>query len=78
MALFESIRPLFANKPVLIGLNKVDIVRRADLPDEKRALLDKFEQDGVHMVEMSTITQEGVMDLRNEVSTRSSIFICDA
>jgi nucleolar GTP-binding protein len=70
VALFESIRPLFANKPVLIGLNKVDIVRRADLPDEKRALLDKFEQDGVPMVEMSTITQEGVMDLRNEACDR--------
>uniref|UniRef100_A0A914XAA0 Nucleolar GTP-binding protein 1 n=1 Tax=Plectus sambesii TaxID=2011161 RepID=A0A914XAA0_9BILA len=70
IALFESIRPLFANKPVLIGLNKIDILRRADLAPSKRALIDKFEEEGVHIMEMSTITQEGVMEFRNEACDR--------
>lgn len=34
--LFESIRPLFANKPVLIGANKCDLLRIEDLPEEKK------------------------------------------
>ncbi|KHJ96299.1 GTP-binding domain protein, partial [Oesophagostomum dentatum] len=66
VALFESIRPLFGNKPVLIGLNKIDIVRRDDLPEEKIAQLMKIEKDGIPIIEMSTITQEGVMNLRDK------------
>ena len=63
--LFESIRPLFANKPVLIGLNKVDIRHRSDLPPEKAALLDQLEKEGIPIIETSTLTQEGVMGLRD-------------
>uniref|UniRef100_A0A1I7TQ90 Nucleolar GTP-binding protein 1 n=1 Tax=Caenorhabditis tropicalis TaxID=1561998 RepID=A0A1I7TQ90_9PELO len=63
--LFESIRPLFANKPVLIGLNKVDIRHRSDLPAEKAALLDQLEKEGIPIVETSTLTQEGIMSLRD-------------
>ncbi|EYB98479.1 hypothetical protein Y032_0131g1648 [Ancylostoma ceylanicum] len=66
VALFESIRPLFGNKPVLIGLNKIDIVRRGDLPSQKAAQLDKIEKEGIPVVEMSTITQEGVISLRDK------------
>uniref|UniRef100_A0A0R3RVY6 Ribosomal RNA-processing protein 8 n=1 Tax=Elaeophora elaphi TaxID=1147741 RepID=A0A0R3RVY6_9BILA len=65
VALFESIRPLFVNKPVLIGLNKVDIVKRDELKMEKLERLKKLEDNSVPMFELSTITQEGVMDLRN-------------
>ncbi|KAL6785757.1 NGB1 [Auxenochlorella protothecoides x Auxenochlorella symbiontica] len=39
-ALFQSIKPLFANKPVLIVANKTDVVALADLSAEDRALLD--------------------------------------
>uniref|UniRef100_A0A1I7XSB2 Nucleolar GTP-binding protein 1 n=1 Tax=Heterorhabditis bacteriophora TaxID=37862 RepID=A0A1I7XSB2_HETBA len=64
--LFESIRPLFSNKPVLIGLNKVDIIRRDELPTEKNDLLKKLEKEGIPIVEMSTITHEGVINLRDK------------
>ncbi|CAB3409019.1 unnamed protein product [Caenorhabditis bovis] len=63
--LFQSIRPLFTNKPVLIGLNKVDIRHRSDLPPEKAAILDQLENEGVPIVETSTLTKEGVMTLRD-------------
>jgi nucleolar GTP-binding protein len=63
--LFESIRPLFTNKPVIVGLNKVDIMRRGDLPTEKNDLLNKLEGEGVPVVEMSTITQEGIIAVRD-------------
>ncbi|KAF1759774.1 hypothetical protein GCK72_016241 [Caenorhabditis remanei] len=63
--LFESIRPLFANKPVLIGLNKVDIRHRGELPAEKAALLYQLEKEGIPIVETFTLTQEGVMSFRD-------------
>ncbi|PIO65894.1 NOGCT domain protein [Teladorsagia circumcincta] len=45
---------------------QVDIVRRADIPSEKGALLEKLEKEGVPVVEMSTVTQEGVISLRDK------------
>jgi nucleolar GTP-binding protein len=66
--LFESIQPLFANKPVFIGLNKIDLIRRKDLPSEKKAFLEeKFERAGIPVVELSTFSQEGVIELRDKV-----------
>ena len=38
-ALFDSIRPLFANKPLLVVLNKTDLVSVESLSDENKELL---------------------------------------
>lgn len=43
-------------------------MRRNDLPAVKNELLVKLEQEGVPVVEMSTITQEGIMAVRDRVS----------
>lgn len=42
-------------------------MRRADLPAEKKNLLEKLEGEGVTVIEMSTVTQEGVVNLRDRV-----------
>jgi nucleolar GTP-binding protein len=63
--LFESIRPLFANKPVFIGLNKIDIIRRAEIAPEKQALLEKLEKNDTPICEISTVTKEGVIPFRD-------------
>ena len=44
--LFNGIKPLFANKPLLVVLNKVDVIRPEELSAEKKELLKAFEQDG--------------------------------
>lgn len=44
--LFNGIKPLFANKPLLVVLNKVDVVRPEELGDEKQDLLKAFDQEG--------------------------------
>lgn len=69
--LFEGIRPLFANKPVFIGLNKVDIMRRAELPADKNEILEKLEKENVPVMEISTVSNEGIVDLRDKVRKRS-------
>lgn len=65
--LFQSIRPLFSNKPVVIALNKIDLVRREQLSPENEAILAKLEAENIPMYQMSTVSTEGIMDLRNKV-----------
>lgn len=38
--LFDNIKPLFANKPLLVVANKTDVWRDGGLADDKRAVLD--------------------------------------
>jgi nucleolar GTP-binding protein len=70
VTLFNSIRPLFANKPVLLAINKIDIVRLEELPAEKKQFLEVFEKENIPVLQMSTATLEGVMELRNEACDR--------
>nr|CAG4640701.1 EOG090X02QX [Eulimnadia texana] len=68
--LFEGIKPLFANKPLLVVLNKIDVVKLDELSEEKRNLLKSFETDGLPVLQMSTMTEEGVMDVKTEACER--------
>jgi nucleolar GTP-binding protein len=64
--LFQSIKPLFTNKPVLLVINKIDIVRLADLSPENRSYVETITVDPtVTVVEASTYSEEGVMNVRN-------------
>ncbi|KAJ3000349.1 Nucleolar GTP-binding protein 1 [Globomyces sp. JEL0801] len=66
VSLFDSIKPLFANKPVMVVVNKIDIKKPEDLDDEQKELLDSMVADQeVSMALTSCYTEEGVMDVRN-------------
>ena len=62
--LFNNIKPLFTNKPLIIALNKIDIVSPDELRDDAKGLLAKFEEEGVTVLPMSTVTEEGVIDIK--------------
>ena len=65
--LFREIKPLFGEKPILLVVNKVDVRRVVDLPQEQRELLESLKNDEkIHMMEMSTVTEEGVIEVRDE------------
>ena len=66
LQLFDNIKPLFTNKPLIIALNKVDILRLEDLRSDAREALRKFEEEGIPLISMSTLLEEGVMDVRNK------------
>lgn len=69
--MFESIKPLFTNKPLIIVMNKADIVRLEELSPEKRGVLKPLEDDkNVPMLEMSAITDLGVMEVKTEACER--------
>jgi nucleolar GTP-binding protein len=65
--LFHSIKPLFSNKPTLLVINKIDVMRLEDIPEETRALVQEIiDQDDVQCVQVSCYSEEGVMDLKNK------------
>ncbi|GAA6025424.1 hypothetical protein JCM11491_003511 [Sporobolomyces phaffii] len=64
--LYQSIKPLFANKPTFIVINKIDIVRPEDLDPARKAMLDAIlAEDSVSLLALSCVSEEGVMDVRN-------------
>nr|CAG4641533.1 EOG090X02QX [Eurycercus lamellatus] len=70
VALFDSIKPLFANKPLLVVLNKTDIIRLEELKPEQKELIQRFIDEDVPVMEMSTINDEGVMNVKTEACER--------
>ena len=71
MALFRSIKPLFANKLVFIVVNKIDVTRPEDLDEATQAELSELLKSGnVEMLQTSCATMEGVMNVRNAACDR--------
>jgi len=63
--LFDSIKPLFNNKPLLIVSNKSDVLARSEFPEEKEAIFKELEKElGRDILEMSTVTEDGIMDVK--------------
>ncbi|KAI8055194.1 P-loop containing nucleoside triphosphate hydrolase protein [Syncephalis plumigaleata] len=64
--LYHSIKPLFANKPTVLILSKMDARRPEDLTPEELALLESItNEEGVQVARLSCHTEEGVMEARN-------------
>lgn len=61
VALFQSIKPLFTNKPLVVALNKIDAMPPDQLREEAKQLLKSLEQhENVSLIAMSALTEEGV------------------
>ena len=64
LSLFRSIRPLFAGKQLIIVANKVDVLSLDELaaskPDDAAALRALAAEEGVSLLPMSNVTDEGV------------------
>eukprot|EP00800_Vazella_pourtalesii_P018068 TRINITY_DN569_c0_g1_i1.p1 TRINITY_DN569_c0_g1~~TRINITY_DN569_c0_g1_i1.p1 ORF type:complete len:622 (-),score=155.47 TRINITY_DN569_c0_g1_i1:224-2089(-) len=67
LKLFKNIEPVFKGKPLIICLNKMDVLRPEDLPPEKQEVLDSLRKEGHTLIGMSTLTEEGVMEVRREI-----------
>lgn len=71
VSLFNSIRPLFANKLVFVVINKIDVTRPEDLDPESQALIQGMLKSGeVELLQLSCTTTEGLMNVRNEACDR--------
>ncbi|KOS17832.1 Nucleolar GTP-binding protein 1 [Escovopsis weberi] len=71
LQLFRSIKPLFANKLVFLVINKIDVTRPEDLPEDLQAEVRGLLQAGeVELLQLSCNTQEGVQDVKNAACER--------
>jgi nucleolar GTP-binding protein len=71
MQLFQSIKPLFANKLVFIVINKIDVTRPEDLDEESQAQLQALLKPGdVELLQLSCTTSEGVQEVKNAACER--------
>jgi hypothetical protein len=64
---------LTCTQPLAIVINKIDIAGLEAIPEELKPVFDKFTQDGIDLLPMSTLTETGVMDVKTQVrgSSRS-------
>ena len=63
--LFDSIRPLFNNKPLVVISNKMDVIKRSEFSQHQEGIFKEIEKEiGRDILEMSTVTEEGVMDVK--------------
>lgn len=64
--LFNNIKPLFSNKPLIVCCNKADVKKIAELSEESQALFAQFEEDGIAVMEMSTVKEEGLTEVKTK------------
>lgn len=72
IALFNSIKPLFANKLVCIVINKTDVTKPEDLDPETQQELQNLvtQNPNTELLQLSCVTQEGVQQVKNTVCDR--------
>ncbi len=68
VSLFNSIKPLFANKQLLVICNKSDILPLSEAPDADRAAIEGLTKsfDNVELLHMSNVNQQGVTEVKSK------------
>merc|ERR1719431_2527186 len=69
-ALFNNIRPLFANKPLIVVVNKIDVQKIEDLSEERKGFFEDLKKDGIPVMEMSAMNESGVAEVKIEACDR--------
>lgn len=65
--LFHSIKPLFANKSVMVVLNKSDIIKKEDLSETNQELIKSLTTvPGIEIMDASCHEEDNVMQVRNQ------------
>lgn len=76
--LLNSIKPLFTNKPLIIVANKCDIIKLNELTADRKAALQEIEDyKEIEIMEMSTINDIGVIEVKNEACEKLLSFRVD-
>ena len=63
-ALFHSLKPLFATKPIFLVINNIDVMTPEQLHPDIKQMIDSIAQD-VTLLRVSCYTDVGIMEARN-------------
>jgi nucleolar GTP-binding protein len=67
IALFNSIKPLFKNKPLVVVISKTDLKKWDDLsPESKQKIEDIGKEHNAYVISMSNKNGEGITDLKHK------------
>ncbi|XP_066508437.1 GTP-binding protein 4-like [Hoplias malabaricus] len=66
LELFNNIRPLFTNKPLIVVANKCDVKKVSELSEENQKIFADLLSEGIPVIETSTLTEEGVMQVKTQ------------
>lgn len=64
ISLFQSIKPLFANKQLIIVVNKIDAQPWETLDSDKRAMVEGLVDGQTTLMQMSNHSEEGVSEVK--------------
>jgi len=64
VSLFNSLKPLFAGKPMIVVANKIDVRKLEDLDPENKALIESIVTDGAQLIQMSNMSEEGISTVK--------------
>nr|XP_021526383.1 nucleolar GTP-binding protein 1 [Aotus nancymaae] len=70
LELFQNIRPLSINKPLIVVANKCDVKRIAELSEDDQKIFTDLQAEGFPVIETSTLTEEGVIKVKTEACDR--------
>ena len=70
MELFNGIKPLFANKPLLVILNKIDVVRPDEFSEEKKEMMKVFDQEGNILLDLHNLSLIHISSPRDQRGSR--------
>ncbi|XP_006874480.1 PREDICTED: nucleolar GTP-binding protein 1 isoform X1 [Chrysochloris asiatica] len=70
LELFQNIKPLFINKPLIVVANKCDVKRIAELCEDDQKIFVDLQTEGFPVIETSTLTEEGVIKVKTEACDR--------
>ncbi|CAC5358662.1 NOG1 [Mytilus coruscus] len=68
--LFNNIKPLFANKPLMVCVNKIDVLKLDELSQDKQQIFEEFQSEDIPVLQMSTLTEEGVFEVKSQACER--------
>lgn len=67
IALFQSIKPLFQAKPLVIVLSKSDLQKFNELAGEERAKVEGLAREAnAYLIQMSNISGDGIEDVKTK------------
>ncbi|EAY14691.1 hypothetical protein TVAG_461080 [Trichomonas vaginalis G3] len=67
VSLYHSLGEIFANRPVTVVLTKTDLVNPDNMSPEDKALIDSMQGPNVSFMRMSSMTGDGVSEVKEHV-----------